>query len=173
MALTAKQEAFALAYVKSTNASEAYRSAYNASGMSSESVNVAACRLLKNAKVALRVNELTAPAREEAEDLAAAYIRENRRIALFDPRKLFDKDGNVRPIHELDDDTAAALSAFEVNELQADGKVIGHTRKMKFWDKGAAIEKAFRHLGLFEKDNAQRGESLALQVVLVAPQTAS
>lgn len=171
MALTKKQEAFALAYVKSTNASEAYRKSYNASGMSAESVNVAACRLLKNAKVVLRVNELTAPAREEAEDAAAAYILENRRIALFDPRKLFDEDGNLKPIRDLDDDTAAAIAAFEVNELLADGKAIGHTRKMKFWDKGSAIEKAFRHLGLFEKDNAQRGESLALQVVLVQPPT--
>jgi phage terminase small subunit len=169
MALTKKQEAFALAYVKSTNASEAYRLSYNAKGMSAEAINVEACRLLKNPKVALRVNELTAPAREEAEDAAAVFIRENRRIALFDPRKLFEEDGTLKPIHLLDDDTAAALSAFEVNELREDGKVVGQTKKMKFWDKGSAIEKAFRHLGLFEKDNAQRSESLALQVVLVQP----
>lgn len=156
MKLTAKQEAFALAYVKTTNASEAYRQTYNASGMSAESVNVAACRLLKNAKVALRVNELTAPAREEAEDLAAAYIRENRRIALFDPRKLFDEAGNLKAIKDLDDDTAAVVAAFEVNEIKAETVVIGQTKKMKFWDKGAALEKAFKHHGLFERDNRQQ-----------------
>ncbi|MGU9998175.1 terminase small subunit, partial [Bordetella avium] len=39
MALTPKQEAFALAYVETGNASEAYRRAYSAERMKPETVN--------------------------------------------------------------------------------------------------------------------------------------
>ncbi len=57
--LTPKQEAFARAYVETGNASEAYRMAYpRAKNWKSEAVNVAASRLLANAKVSLRVEEL-------------------------------------------------------------------------------------------------------------------
>lgn len=169
MSLTKKQEAFALAYVKSTNASAAYREAYPAQKMSPESVHVAACRALKNAKVALRIKELAAPALEANEDEALRFLRENRRIALFDPRKLFDASGTLKPIHTLDDDTAAALSSFEVNEIREDGAVVGQVKKMKFWEKGAALDRHFKHLGLFERDNSQRSENLNLQIVLVKP----
>ena len=56
--LTPKQEAFAHAYVETSNASEAYRRTYNVSNMSAPTVWVEACRLLNNPKVALRVQEL-------------------------------------------------------------------------------------------------------------------
>ena len=59
--LTAKQEAFCLAYLKSSNASEAYRQAYDTKGASPNCVEVNACRLLKNTKVALRIAQLRAP----------------------------------------------------------------------------------------------------------------
>lgn len=36
------------------------------------------------------------------------------RIAFADPRALFDDQGNLRPIHELDDDTAASITSIDV-----------------------------------------------------------
>lgn len=56
--LTPKQEAFAQAYVELGNASEAYRRAYNAGNMKTETIHVKACELLGNGKVADRVAEL-------------------------------------------------------------------------------------------------------------------
>jgi len=58
--VTPKQEAFCQAYIETGNASEAYRLCYNAANMKPESVNVNACKLLADAKIALRVNELKA-----------------------------------------------------------------------------------------------------------------
>jgi hypothetical protein len=47
------------------------------------------------------------------------------------------------------------------------------TRKIKFWNKVDAIDKAMRHLGLFGKDNRQLAQNLAIQVNLVeAPRKA-
>jgi len=62
--LTPKQEAFALAYVETGNASEAYRRSYDAENMQQEGIWVAACRVLANAKVSLKVAELQMAAQE-------------------------------------------------------------------------------------------------------------
>lgn len=56
--LTTKQERFAQAYVETGNASEAYRRAYDAENMKDTAVHVNASKLLKNTKVALRLDEL-------------------------------------------------------------------------------------------------------------------
>jgi len=56
--LTQKQEAFCLAYVETGNASEAYRRSYNAENSKPESINVNASKMLADAKVAQRVEEL-------------------------------------------------------------------------------------------------------------------
>jgi phage terminase small subunit len=64
MSLTPKQEAFALAYVETGNASEAYRRAYNAGNMKPETVNKRASELLANGEVTGRVAELQAKAVE-------------------------------------------------------------------------------------------------------------
>ena len=77
----------------------------------------------------------------------------------FDPRRLYNADGSLKPIHELDEDTAMALSGFEVLEEFAgrgdQREAIGVTKKVKWLDKNAARDQAMKHLGLFEKDNSQ------------------
>lgn len=82
MALTPKQEAFCLAYLKTGNASEAYRQAYNAANMKPDSINVNASKLLANAKVALRLSELNRAAvtdavmtRQEALERLSSFAR--------------------------------------------------------------------------------------------------
>jgi phage terminase small subunit len=63
--LTPKQEAFALAYVETGNAAEAYRRAYDVKAATQHSsIYVAASRLLDNPKVMLRVEELQKQAAE-------------------------------------------------------------------------------------------------------------
>ena len=58
--MTPKQERFCQVYIETGNASEAYRTAYNAANMKPESVNVNASKLLADAKVSQRVGELKA-----------------------------------------------------------------------------------------------------------------
>jgi phage terminase small subunit len=58
VSLTPKQEEFVRAYVETSCASTAYRRAYNAENMKDNSIHVSACNVLKNPKVALRVEEL-------------------------------------------------------------------------------------------------------------------
>ena len=74
--LTPKQEAFALAYVETGNASEAYRRSYNAEKMKPETVNRNAKALMDNNKVATRVQELRAAHVERHEITVDDLIRE-------------------------------------------------------------------------------------------------
>jgi phage terminase small subunit len=82
--LTPKQEMFAQAYIETSNASEAYRRAYNAENTKPEVVWVKACELLKHGKVAVRVLQL----REEhaarhaiTVDSLTQMLKEDRELA--------------------------------------------------------------------------------------------
>ena len=101
MRLTPKQEAFALAYCRLMNASDAYREAYRAGNMNPKTINEAASRVLKNSKVAARIAELKAPAIVAAGLSAERTLREIARVAYADPRRLFRADGTLVPIVEL------------------------------------------------------------------------
>lgn len=70
--LTAKQEAFAQGVgTRGETLAGAYRAAYDAEGMSPAAVHVAACRLMDNAAVALRVNALVGQRQAKASHDAA------------------------------------------------------------------------------------------------------
>jgi hypothetical protein len=56
------------------------------------------------------------------------------------------------------------ISAIDVD---ADGRFA----RIRFWDKNAALEKAMKHLGLYNRDNIRRSENLSLQVLLVGAPT--
>lgn len=78
--LTIKQERFCLAYIETGNASEAYRSAYSAKGMSLKTINEAASRLTSNSKVIARLQELRAPAVKAAQITLEQHLADLRRL---------------------------------------------------------------------------------------------
>ena len=61
MKLTPKQESFCLAYLETGNASEAYRTSYDASKMKPDTVHRSSKELLDNPKITARLQELRAP----------------------------------------------------------------------------------------------------------------
>jgi phage terminase small subunit len=136
--LTPKQEAFALAYVETGNAAEAYRRAYDVKAATTHSsIYVAASRLLDNPKVALRIEAIQKQAAElcmytvrdafqeyeQARQLAvqgnnpsAAVSAVNGKVKLFgldQPSKIdhTSSDGSMTP-KGVPDDVAAALDAI-------------------------------------------------------------
>lgn len=96
----------------------------------------------------------------EADITQDRVLREIARIGLFDPRKLFDNVGNPLPITELDDDTAAAIAGIKVKTISSDQDEVGAIVEYKLADKNSALEKLMKHLGGYEKDNAQKAKSL-------------
>lgn len=103
--LTVKQEAFCHAYVENGgNASEAYRTAYDAGEMSDGAIGVEACRLLDNPKVALKVKSL--------------------REAIAEAHKLTVAD----LIKELEEARIAALTAETVQSSAATAATMGKAK---------------------------------------------
>lgn len=81
MSLTPKREAFAQAIVTGINQSDAYRAAYKVRpGTKSESVNVAASKLMADAKVAQRVAELRAPVAKKAQITLESHLDDLMRL---------------------------------------------------------------------------------------------
>lgn len=76
MALTAKQEAFCIAYLETGNATEAYRRAYDVSKMAPATINRAAKDVIDNSKIAARLAELRAPVIKKAQITVEDLLRE-------------------------------------------------------------------------------------------------
>lgn len=80
--LTVKQEAFAQAYVETSNASEAYRKCYDCENSSERVVWTNACKVLKNNKVAIRVAQIQAQ-HAERNAVDVDYLTAEYRDVLF------------------------------------------------------------------------------------------
>lgn len=83
MKLTAKQEAFCLAYIETNNASEAYRRAYNASKMKDGTVHQTASRLLADVDVTARLEQLRAPVRDRAQITLESHLERLNHLSLM------------------------------------------------------------------------------------------
>lgn len=153
--LTPAQEAFARGVTAGLSQAEAYRQAYPKSRKwKAEAVHQSGSRLIALPHVSARVAVLQAAAADQAELDGAEILRELKRIAVSDIAGIMSPDGKrVRLPHELDPSTRSAVKAFKIDEF---GRI-----EYQFWDKNAAIDKAMKHLGLFERDNEQKTDPLS------------
>lgn len=153
--LTLKQEKFWQEYSTNCgNASAAYRAAYNTKKMSERAINTEACKLLKNPKIAHRLEEVKRAAAEGTKLTVQRIIEEYMRVAFLDPAKLFDADGNLLPIHAMEEDTRRAIGGVDVVELGGNtGKdsdsIVSQIKKIKLLDKLSALNDLGRHMGIF------------------------
>ena len=97
--LTPKQERFAQLYVELGNASEAYREAYD-SKAKPDSVHVNASKLLSDARVALRVQELQEALEEKALWRRISSLRVLSEIAL-ESEKDSDRVSAVKALNAM------------------------------------------------------------------------
>ena len=164
--LTGPQEKFALGVATGKTQADAYREAYpKAKKWKDGSVHTKASLLMSDVKVQQRVTELRERITSTGIASAERVLLEATRLATFDPRKLFFDDGTPKPITALDDDTAAALAGLDVlEEFEGSGderRFVGYTKKYKVADKNSALEKLFKHHGLYERDNQQKTDPIA------------
>jgi phage terminase small subunit len=156
--LTSKQRRFVEEYLVDLNATQAAIRA----GYSRKTARSIAEENLTKPDIAQAVAEAQAARAERTQMAADRALRELARIAFSDIRSLFDKKGALRNIAELSEDEAAALAAVEVSEIfegrGEDRRLIGYMRKVRFWDKRAALELAMRHLGLLKERVEHAGE---------------
>ncbi len=162
--LTPKQAAFVREYLIDKNATQAAIRA----GYSRKTARQIGEENLSKPDIRLAIDAGMAESAQRA-GLAADEVRANlARVLRFDPRKLFNRDGTMKPIHELDDDTALCLTGIEVVTMAGppgeDGEEGAATplfvKKIKWETKSTAMEQAMKMLGMFAKDNRQRPGAL-------------
>ena len=150
MGLTARQKRFIAEYLIDPNATKAAIAA----GYSKKTAEVAGSRMLRNVKVSQALAKKSNALYTELEISAKKVLQGIAQLAYFDPRKLFDEDGRLKPITELDDVTAMAVSGIDVQSLyshfgKGQAQEIGTISKIKLADRGLNLERLGRHLKLF------------------------
>jgi hypothetical protein len=76
---------------------------------------------------------------------------------MFDPASLYNKDGTLKDITELDEDTRMALASIDFEQVGGKDSPVD-VRKVKWASRHQAREQAMKHLGMFEVDNKQKAE---------------
>lgn len=160
--LTPKQALFVSEIAVDGNATAAAKRA----GYSAKTATEQATRLLSNVYVAEAVAKRQAKRLERNEVSADRVIQGLARAAFYDPLRAFDATGNLLPLHEIDDDTRAALIVEVTQGVDQEGNPY-QTRKVRFADKLQALDKLARNLGLFQDKLKISGDAENPLLVLI------
>lgn len=140
-------------------------------------VHAKASALFAQGKVKIRIAQLRADQEKRTMITADRILQEAFRIGFSDIRLLFNEDGSVKHPKDWPLEVVPAVASVDVVEMagsKGDDDVSGrpaYIKKVKLWDKNSALEKLFRHFGLYEADNLQKNpfsreiENLPLEVV--------
>lgn len=166
--MTDAQKRFCDEYLIDLNATRAYKVAYLRC-KKDETASVNASKLLRNTKVQKYISEKQKKIEKRTEVTQDMVINELAKIAFLDIRKLYNDDGGLKNIQDIDDDTARTIASMESLEefdgYGEDREQIGITRKVKLLDKTKALELLGKHLGLFSDVNVNMKNPI--EVVLV------
>ena len=146
--LTDQQALFCMKYVEfKLNGTKAAL----ASGYSEKNAKISASALLTNPNVSGFIKELKKDLSLQIGINAADIAREYAQIGFSDIRKVFDDKGNLINVTDIEDNAAANISSVEIfEEFEGKGNeriFIGNTKKVKFYDKVAALDKLARMIG--------------------------
>lgn len=145
--MTPKQERFVAEYLVDLNATQAAIRC----GYSEKTAYSQGQRLLKHVEVSAAIAGKT---EKQLGKVAVTAERVKERLAALafsDIRDFYLPDGNLKPLHKLTSDQAAAIAGFEIikkNAVAGDGK-IDTVHKIKIADQLKALEMLGKHFGLF------------------------
>lgn len=93
-------------------------------------------------------------------------LNELRSMAFIDIAGMYDGDNCLLSVHDMDPAVRRAIASIEVDELWSGSggqrEVIGHTKKVKLWDKRSSIETFMKHLGMFI-DRLEQHQTITVQ----------
>lgn len=150
--LTPKQKRFVEEYLVDLNATRAAKT----SGYAEKTAYRIGFENLRKPQIQAAVQRRQAELSEKTQITQERVLEEEAAIAFSNITDLFDEDGNIIETHKLPEPIRYALSSIEVKDLP-DG-----SRKYKFrlWDKGRALERISKYLGMYERDNRQKRPTL-------------
>lgn len=170
MSLNDKQIRFAQEYIIDLNATQAaIRAGYSVNTAGSQGHD-----LLKNPEIQEYIQKRNQEIVNKLKLTQERVLQEYSKIAFFDIRKAFDSSGYMIPLDEMDDDTAGAIGGIEIIEQieKAGEETIktGDLKKIKIWDKRAALDSICKVLGYNAADKIEHsGQIETTKPVLQLP----
>lgn len=155
-------------YVKDLNITQAALRA----GYSPKTAAAQGSRLLKNVEVRAQVDVLLAKLTKRNDITVERTVQEIARIAYGDTRRLFNSDGSLKQLDELDEDAAALLASIETEtrrEGTGDDAEYVTVRKIKRWDKVKALDQCMAYLGMHKTADLPEGLNIDVRVSFVDP----
>jgi phage terminase small subunit len=154
--LTDKQRRFILEYIKDRNGT---RAAIRA-GYSKKGADVAAIRLLGNARISAEIDRIVGEQLDELKIQDKSILRGINNVADLDPGRMFDEKGNMLDIPDLPEEVRKCISGFDFVTLYEGGgdqkHAFGQLRKIRFSDRLKALELLGRYKKLFT-DKVEHG----------------
>jgi len=152
--LIKRHREFADDYLLNSNGTKSYMVVYSVTDYNA--AGVAACRLLKNPRIAAYITMRREQASKKViykYDVSKERIyKELERLAFYDMRHFEDEDGSPVPLHEMSNDAAAVVQGYKT-----DGKY-------NITEKRAALELLMKAEGLFEKHQRAGQNVLVIKV---------
>lgn len=149
--LSAFEQRFVDEFVLDLNAAAAYRRARD--GKPLKGAKQLGSRTLESSAVRERVQQRLAELHIKAGITAESILGELGYLAHVDIGDLFDGNNCLKPVASLPENLRRAIASIEVDEIiegrGAERRVVGHTRKIRFWDKPGALDLLGRHRKLF------------------------
>lgn len=163
--MTNAQKRFCDEYLIDLNATKAYKAAYK-NCKSDLTARVNASKLLTNTNVQEYIKERQEELQKETKVTQDIIIQELAKIALFNIKDIYNENGTLKKVTELDDDTAKAISGVKILQKAGAMKIslksrneevpIEHiqeqTVEFKTNDKTKALELLGKHLGMFKEN---------------------
>jgi|SRR5665213_432596 len=174
--LTAKQIRFCQEYMVDLNGTQAATRA----GYSEDSANVISSQLLTKLNIREYVAELQKDAANSLKITKEKILSGGKMLSFYDIRNMFNENGNLKPIEDLDDTTAFAITSFEVEEQKykitgdSDSIVTTQVKKVKFADRRGSLDLLNKMLGYYapqviQADITSKGESFVSAINILPP----
>jgi phage terminase small subunit len=137
---------------------ENYAKAHEIAGYKAKTTQAryqAVCDYFNNPLVAkyveIRRKQIAEKIQKQTEVTILRTVTELARIGYADPKDLFDENGDLIEIKNINEDTRRAIASVEVetrNEGKGEDKQVVNTTKIKFWNKNDALKTIATHLGM-------------------------
>ena len=178
--MTDAQKRFCNEYLIDFNATRAYKVAYKRC-KSELTARTNASKLLTNTNIQKYISEKQKEIEKRTEITQDKIIQELAKIALFNIKDIYNENGTLKKITELDDDTAKAISGVKILQkagamkisINPEGKdeevpiehIPEQTVEFKTNDKVKALELLGKHLGMFNDVNLNMKNAVQVELV--------
>lgn len=167
--LTAKQEAFILAWMVRRNATKAYQDAYPGACYSTASAE--GSRLFRDPRISQEIKKMLAEERIRLASNAQKVTDTLAALAFSSIADVLDDQGNVIPLTQLPRDIGQAVKKIKRREIigvdltTGEKKVVGHTIEVEMHDRVQPLRLLGLEVGLFTEKVEQSGDDAFLRAL--------